>query len=84
VKRIPEYDDHPDNYRKSLENQCIKKHPHKARAVDSTQLERKLTWDNYKQNFVTILNKESFKKDNDAARKHIHDNIVPGSSPVCC
>ena len=51
ISKIPEYDSHPDNYRKSIENECVKKYPGKVREVDATELERKLTWDNYKQNF---------------------------------
>jgi len=31
LKKIPEYDSHPDNYRRSIENECIKKYPAKAK-----------------------------------------------------
>ena len=84
VNRIPEYDNHPDNYRRSIENECIRKYPAKVREVDATELERKLTWDNYKQNFVGILNRDQVKREVDTGCNQVRNNLTGGSAPICC
>ena len=84
AEKIPEYDKHPDNYRRSIEEDCARKYPFKVKSADGSDLGKKLTWDNYKQNFITILNRDQVKKDVDAAASKIKDNITGGSSTICC
>lgn len=81
--KIPEYDDHPDNYKKLIEEECIKKYPNKS-ASNTTELEQKLTWNNFKQNFEAILDRKKFQSDLEASSKRVAENIIPGGAPICC
>lgn len=80
---IPEYDNRPDKYRMDIQEQCLEKHSGEVKQYNINELEKKLTWDNYKQNFQGILDRRGLKNEVDAAKRHVRNNLVPGA-PICC
>jgi hypothetical protein len=81
---IPEYDRHPDNYRRNIEKDCVKKHGDQSKSVDASDIERKIQWKNFKQNFEDILNRRELSKEVERSYKSIRNNVVPGGAPICC
>jgi len=62
----------------------LKKYPSRANEFSTVDIERNLTWENFKQEFLTVLDRERVQKDGEEGRNHVKSNIVPNSSPICC
>jgi hypothetical protein len=62
----------------------LKKYPAKANRYSTVEVERNLKWDNFKADFLAILNRDQVGRENTEGRKHIRNNVVPSSAPVCC
>ena len=84
MKAIPEFDSKSDNARKSIEDECLKKHPGKQTNVSTVEVERNLKWDNLKADFAAILSREQVRKQNEEGRNRVRSNVVPAQAPVCC
>jgi hypothetical protein len=43
-----------------------------------------LSWDNFKQSFEAILDRQKFKSEVEDAAKRVNGNITPGGAAICC